>query len=266
MQMEQQMEQQIKSKKYLYMMLILLTYISMISWASAEEFRVSDSTGLMNKEAVTNNTKSDEETISIAEMIIKNGTNEERMKVAAADHTVYSNTESQNQHHNYTIYNAHSRLIGDNDDDGYYQKFSIVFDADSDSSSWQTVFAKLYLSNDGGNTWLHYFTTDSFIIESDHSYDDYKVVTTLHQGYPAGEYDVLIDLYEDKNDELIVATYSHLNSSELAALPLESVNFDSSNPKIKSKSKGSGGGSSSWQALIYVMLLLIARKVTKDSY
>ncbi|MGS0728212.1 choice-of-anchor H family protein, partial [Shewanella sp. 0m-11] len=58
---------------------------------------------------------------------------------------------------NFYIYDAYSRLFIDNDYDGFYQTFSVTFDADVEGSyvnERADVFAELYLSRNGG-PWEH---------------------------------------------------------------------------------------------------------------
>ena len=129
--------------------------------------------------------------------------------------------------HSFSIYDAFSYLLDDYDEDGFYQTFSVVFDADLHSSSSfdsAEVYAELYLSQNGG-PWIYYFTTDNFILYGDSDTDEYEVITTLHQGYSSDYYDVLIDLYEVGFDDL-VATYSSDDNNALYALPLESTEYD----------------------------------------
>ncbi|NQY64970.1 MAG: hypothetical protein HRT38_14810 [Alteromonadaceae bacterium] len=145
-------------------------------------------------------------------------------------------------HHEFSIFDANSYLLNDNDFDGFYQTFSVTFDADVynyNGSEFVDVYAELYLSKNGGE-WLHYFTTDDFIIYSDSSTDDYEVITTLYNGYSSDHYDVLIDLYEVGYSNP-VATISSDDTNALFALPLESVNYDHYEEERHSYSSGHGG-------------------------
>ncbi|MCW8994380.1 MAG: hypothetical protein OQK77_01060, partial [Psychromonas sp.] len=57
----------------------------------------------------------------------------------------------------FTIYNASTMLFDDFDEDGYYQTLSVIFDPDVysyDGNDIQTVYARLYLSENGG-PWFH---------------------------------------------------------------------------------------------------------------
>ncbi|GIU13679.1 choice-of-anchor H family protein [Shewanella sp. MBTL60-007] len=125
------------------------------------------------------------------------------------------------------IYDAYSRLFVDNDYDGFYQTFSVTFDADVEGiyvNERADVFAELYLSRNGG-PWEHYYTTDIFSIYGNATDDDFEVLTTLDRGYPTDHYDVLIDLYEVGYGD-IVATVSSYDFDGLYALPLESSDRD----------------------------------------
>jgi len=167
----------------------------------------------------------------------------------------------------FSIFDAQSTLLTDVDFDGYYQGFSVRFDADYlryDNYDTATVYAEMYLSKNGG-PWLHYFTTENFIIHSDDSTDDYEVITTLVDGYSSDNYDVLIDLYEVGYTD-IVATYSSDDSNALYALPLESANYDITEPDvviIESYSEGHGGGSFSWLLLLPAIVITIKRLTKK---
>lgn len=125
------------------------------------------------------------------------------------------------------IYDAYSRLFVDNDYDGFYQTFSVTFDADVEgyyANERAKVFAELYLSRNGG-PWEHYYTTDVFTIFGNATDDDFEVLTTLDLGYRTDHYDVLIDLYEVGYGD-IVATVSSNDFDSLYALPLESSDRD----------------------------------------
>jgi len=162
--------------------------------------------------------------------------------------------------HEFSIYEASSRLFTDNDLDGYYQTFSVTFDADLigfGSYERADVYAELYLSRDGG-PWVHYYSTDIFTIIGDSSDDDFEVLTTLHTGYPADYYDVLIDLYEVGFDD-IVATISSDDTDNLYALPLESSDRDEVYIG-DSSSEGHGGGTLSLLGLFILGCVSLKRR------
>jgi len=142
-----------------------------------------------------------------------------------------SNSNTQNTSSDYfadfDIYSASSFLQDDYDGDGYYQTFSVTFDADIYSytdNQYGEVYALLYLSKNGG-PWTHYFTTDNFLIEGDSDLDEYEVISTMVSGYASDHYDVLIDLYQVGYSD-IVASLSSQDSNALYALPIESADYD----------------------------------------
>jgi len=172
-------------------------------------------------------------------------------------------TKSVNFDHDFGIFSALTFLEDDFDGDGYYQTFSVVFDADvySYTSNYDSeVYAQLYLSKDGIN-WQHYYTTDNFIIHADSNEDEYEVITTLLDGYSAGHYDVLIDLYEVGYED-IVATYSSDDSETLYGLSLESSDFDT--PYVEEVHiYHSDGGSFSLFSVFSIFIISIVRFIKR---
>ncbi|MEC4729075.1 choice-of-anchor H family protein [Shewanella sp. D64] len=163
----------------------------------------------------------------------------------------------------FAIYEASSRLFEDNDYDGFYQTFSVTFDADVYGyypNQPAEVYAEMYLSRDGG-PWVHYYTTDIFTVVGDSTEDDFEVLTTLNSGYPADYYDVLIDLYEVGYTD-IVATVNSDDFASLYALPLESSDRDYID-NGNSSSEGHGGGSMSFIALLGLGLFVRFRATSK---
>jgi hypothetical protein len=122
------------------------------------------------------------------------------------------------------IFDAGSVLLTDRDRDGFHSEFRIRFDADVISGS-AVVYARLYLRRVGDRDWLLYHETDDFSIFEDDGDDDFFVTTKLDEGWPTGDYDVLIDLYESGFSG-IVATIGPLDSDALALLPLEETGLD----------------------------------------
>ncbi len=163
----------------------------------------------------------------------------------------------------FTIFNAFTTLYDDFDQDGFYQTFSVVFDADMysyDGYDSSTVYALLYLSENGG-PWKHYYTTDDFVIHGDSELDEYEVVTTFLQGYHPEHYDLLIDLYR-VGSPYIVATYSSNDSDALYALPLESNDYDQVYVEAVHVHHGGGGSLSVWS--ISLLLLLLAGRLSRN--
>lgn len=171
----------------------------------------------------------------------------------------------QLNHNNYhfTIYSAETKLVNDYDADGYFQTFTVTFDADLLSYSLfqqASVYAELYLSVNGG-AWQHYLTTDIFTLYGDSSDDKYSIYTRLNQGYLSGEYDVLIDLYE-VGYHGIVASYSGYDDAALAALPLESDEYDivyGDDSQVHTDVH-IHGGTTYWLLLTCLFIVIIIRK------
>jgi hypothetical protein len=122
------------------------------------------------------------------------------------------------------FFDAGSTLLADRDGDGFHSEFRIRFDADVISGE-AIVYARLYLRRVGDQDWLLYHETDDFSIFGDDGDDDYFVTTKLDDGWPTGDYDVLIDLYESGFSG-IVATFGPLDSGALGLLPLEETGLD----------------------------------------
>ncbi|MCP4336179.1 MAG: hypothetical protein GY785_26345 [Gammaproteobacteria bacterium] len=93
----------------------------------------------------------------------------------------------------FEIYSADVQLLADLDGDGFHHAIRVFFDVDVDYDG-ATVYAKLYLSRDGG-PWSQYFTTDLFSIFADDDADAYEVETELMEGYATGYYAVLVEVY-----------------------------------------------------------------------
>lgn len=143
---------------------------------------------------------------------------------AVASKTTRSAPQMSGRFSDFTLYGATSTLRVDRDGDGYHSEFRIRFDADVIVGDAR-VYAKLYLRRAGESQWFLYHETDDFYITGQTSSDEYYVTTSLDDGYPTGEYDVLIDLYESGFSG-IVATLGPGDSGALSYLPLEETGLD----------------------------------------
>lgn len=165
----------------------------------------------------------------------------------------------------FAIYEGYSQLIEDLDADGYFQTFSVTFDADlltGNPHDEAVVYAELYLSENGGS-WVHYYSTDNFIIHGESSDDEFEVYSTLEQGFSSNQYDILIDLYEVGYPN-IVASYSSDDSNSLYGLPLESSDYDLEYVEYYTEIH-SDGGSSSLYSLLMIIFILIGRYFLSES-
>ncbi|NMP31215.1 hypothetical protein HII17_06550 [Thalassotalea sp. M1531] len=155
------------------------------------------------------------------------------------------------------IFDAYSQLFDDYDGDGFYQTFSVAFDADVytyNGVDQANVYAEIYLSNNGG-PWEYFHTTDNFIIYGESTDDEYEVLSNLTSGYNTAHYDVLIDLYEVGYSG-IIATYSSDDNNSLYALPLESDEYDTVHHHDDHH-----GGSTSMIIIGLLGLIILARKL-----
>jgi hypothetical protein len=158
--------------------------------------------------------------------------------------------------HDFTISGAWVSLQADADFDGYYRQFKLVFDADVYSGSAQ-VYADIYLSYEGG-PWNLLYTTNRFNLAGSSTRDEYVVETELDSGYPAGYYDVLIELY-DANSNRFLLDYGPYQNAELSSLPMEDRHHDLT--EYHGDSYGFyGSGTFSWVTLLLLPSLRLLRK------
>ena len=175
-------------------------------------------------------------------------------RAAAQLKTTSPGTQSPNI--DFWFYDADVVLFNDLDRDGYYHGIDLLFDADTYFTIAE-VYAVVYLSYEGG-PWNEYGATEDFTIFGSSSDDDYVLVTELLEGYPAGSYDILIELY-DAYDDALLAWIGPEDTSELAFLPLEDANRDSAViPEVIVVNRG-GGGSLGWMLILGLGLTAAAR-------
>lgn len=136
-----------------------------------------------------------------------------------------SSPQSSSQAFGFSIYDASVFLNFDGDADGYYSDFTLEFDADYDEGTAE-VFAVVYTSQNGGD-WEELFSTDVFVISFDDVEDAQSITTELNFGFPTGDYDILIDLFEN-GVAGVVATIDPSSDTDLFALPLEDLEHDQS--------------------------------------
>ena len=139
------------------------------------------------------------------------------------------------------FYLADVELYGDSDRDGYYSGIDLLFDVDT-YFSVADVYAVAYLSYEGG-PWEEYAVTEDFTIFGSSGTDDYVIVTDLVSGYPRGDYDILIELFDAHTSEFL-AFFGPEDTSELAFLPLEDMDRDEPVPETRITVSSGGGGTS----------------------
>lgn len=146
------------------------------------------------------------------------------------------------------FYTADVELFNDFDRDGYYFGIDLLFDADT-AYTFADVYAVIYLSYEYG-PWNEYAVTEDFTLLGSSGSDEYIVETELVSGYPTGNYDILIELY-DAWDNSFLASFGPEDTSELSILPLEDSTRDAINTGSTQVVVNSGGGGSfGWVLLL----------------
>ncbi|HED32666.1 MAG TPA: hypothetical protein ENJ08_00420 [Gammaproteobacteria bacterium] len=168
----------------------------------------------------------------------------------------------------YTIYSVSTDLLSDLDFDGFFHQFSISIDADTVYNS-ASIYAILYLSYEGG-PWNEYASSDAFLINGDSSLDAFVIETDLTDGYPAGYYDIRIELYDALTDEWLFS-YGPYENPALSALPLEDSYSDGSTANDLHGIEtdiiitGAGGAMSGWLLAIAALLVVTGRFGTRTT-
>lgn len=124
---------------------------------------------------------------------------------------------------NFWFYDVDLQLFADHDRDGYFTGIDLLFDVDT-TYAVADVYAVLYLSYELG-PWEEYAATDNFTLFGSTSADDYIVETELVSGYPTGNYDLLIELF-DAYDGTYLTSIGPEDTSELSIIPLEDSTRD----------------------------------------
>ena len=152
------------------------------------------------------------------------------------------------------FYLADVELYADDDRDGFYSGIDLLFDVDTYYSA-ADIYAVVYLSYEGG-PWEEYAVTEDFTIFGSSGTDDYVLVTDLVAGYPTGDYDLLIEIFDADFGDFL-AYIGPEDTSELAFLPLEDMDRDIPTSTVTrvTVSSGSGGGSVD---MLTIMLLSVA--------
>lgn len=149
---------------------------------------------------------------------------------------------------NFWFYDADVELFSDFDNDGYYFGIDLLFDADTNYAI-ADVYAVIYLSYEYG-PWNEYAETEDFTLFGTASSDEHVVETELISGYPTGDYDILIELF-DAYDGTYLASIGPEDTSELSLLPLEDSTRDArSGGQTQVVVNSGGGGSIGWLFLL----------------
>jgi hypothetical protein len=159
--------------------------------------------------------------------------------------------ELTNFDNEFWIYDAWVTLRNDLDYDGYVYRFTLEFDADTIYNE-ADVYARLYLSR--GEVFKEYHTTSVFTIFGEDSDDSLIVDSELLEGFPSGDYEILIELYDAYTDQL-VAILDGNDDPDLYLLTLESKDYEYIEPVRVVE----GGSMGYW--LFLLLPLIILRKL-----
>ena len=172
-------------------------------------------------------------------------------------------TTEYSSHGDVAVYDVSTELISDFDYDGYFHRYSVAIDADTifDTSY---IYARLYLSYEGG-PWNYYASSDNYHIHGDSEMDTFIIETELADGYPAGYYDLRIEIYDAETD-VWLTSYGPYDNASLSALPLEDSYDDSPreiawHPVETEIIVASHGGSSNWLMMTLTLLVLVTRLI-----
>jgi hypothetical protein len=174
---------------------------------------------------------------------------EPRQKTKSGGQSKASRNESMSPNPDFWFYLADVELYGDSDRDGYFSGIDLLFDVDTYYSA-ADIYAVAYLSYEGG-PWEEYAVTEDFTIFGSSGTDDYVIVTDLVSGYPRGDYDILIEVFDAHTGEFL-AFFGPEDTSELAFLPLEDMDRDAPATETRITVNNGGGGASD----IFLLMLL----------
>ena len=220
--------------------------------ADAGEKRVTHSThytGDGRDKAVAVKESRDEHIVAVSK-------GERRAKTKTGTQTAASFNDPIPPNTDFWFYLADVELYGDDDRDGYYTGIDLLFDVDT-YYSVADIYAVAYLSYEGG-PWEEYAVTEDFTIFGSSGTDDYIIVTDLVSGYPSGDYDILIEVFDAHTSEFL-AFFGPEDSPELGFLPLEDLDRDAPDTVTRITVNSGGGGASD---LVLLMLLGIAAVVS----
>ena len=187
------------------------------------------------------------------------GTRNGKTRSSAAAKTLSGQVMSPNS--DFWFYLVDVELYADDDRDGFYSGVDLLFDIDT-YYSVADIYAVAYLSLEGG-PWEEYAVTEDFTIFESSGTDDYVVVTDLVSGYPTGDYDLLIEVFDADTDEFLAFTGPE-DTSELAFLPLEDMNRDAltgGDTRITVNHGGGGSFDGLMLALLGFFAVAVRRKL-----
>lgn len=169
---------------------------------------------------------------------------------------------SSSYYSDFSIYNTSVELIEDHDHDGFYHRFSLSLDADTVYNNAR-VYAELFISYEGG-PWSYYASSDVFAIYGNSANDAFVIESELVDGFPAGYYDIRIDLY-DADHHAWLLSYGPYKDHSLSTLPLEDSYrdsfYDGTSVSYQTDVYVHGNGAmNGWGLLLLAGLAIVARR------
>ncbi len=165
---------------------------------------------------------------------------------------------AQSVRNDFWVYDANVELFNDDDFDGYYHGIDLLFDVDTIFAAAE-IYAVVYLSLDYG-PWNEYAVTGDFWIFGASGDDVYVLVTELMSGYPTGNYDLLIEIFDAWDDSFLLS-FGPDETSALSFLPLEDYDRDEPIaivPVAVSHGHGGGGAADGWTIGCLLLMLLVS--------
>jgi len=229
----------------LLMMLVAMSQPLQAEQATTRSAKSISYANNLDKNETIRETELDQADIEIMDALVKQGFRPESMPAAVYVNSIVYHAGD------ITIYDASTTLISDFDDDGFYHRFSVAIDADTIySESW--VYARLYLSYEGG-PWNYYATSADFVIHGDSELDVFVIETELAEGFPAGYYDIRIELYDAELGDLLLS-YGPYDDASLSTLPLEDSLYDDDYSSVAYSTEvivAGSGGISLWLLAVF---------------
>lgn len=230
--------------------ILLVASLAGSSVALATETRTSNTTQGPAGEAAADRSISKDEYGAL----VTDGERDKSVRSAEQSNAVSISPPPPNS--DFWFYDAWVDLYADVDRDGFYSGIELTFDVDT-IYGIADVYAVVYLSYDYG-PWNEYAVTEDFTIFGTSGNDEYVIESDLVSGYPTGDYDILIELF-DAFDNSFVASIGPEETSELAILPLEDMNRDAVTETRITVNSG-GGGSFSWFLLLGLAAAAVRRR------